>query len=108
MDDTFSPYLVLRIKMKIQNKKIGRYTLHQKIGSGASGEVYLASVKGPFGVDKKVALKMLHPAIGMDHRRRDDFINEARLGVLLKHPNIVEVYELGNVGFPLVYRNGVY
>lgn len=85
----------MRIKMSGQNKKIGRYKILQKIGSGSSGEVYLSSVQGPFGVDKKVALKMLHPAIGTDNRRRDDFINEARLGALLKHPNIVEVYELG-------------
>ena len=94
MDDTFH-HISVRINMARQDKKIGRYTLRQKIGSGSSGDVYLASVKGPFGVDKKVALKMLHPSVGSDNRRRDDFINEARLGALLKHPNIVEVYELG-------------
>lgn len=81
--------------MSAEQKNIGRYKLLQKIGSGASGEVYLASIHGPLGIEKKIALKMLHPSIGANAQKRDDFINEARLGSLLKHPNIVEVFELG-------------
>ena len=66
--------------MAKKKQKIGRYTLLQKIGSGSSGEVFLASVQGPLGSEKKLALKMLHPSINADSQRRDDFINEARLG----------------------------
>ena len=75
---------------------IGRYALQELLGKGAMGEVYRAILHGPAGFQKTVALKVLLPSITT---RNTDFratlTNEARLGGLLKHPNVVETYELG-------------
>jgi predicted ATPase len=54
------------------------------------GVVYEAILHGPAGFEKRVALKVLHTqGRGLAH--------EARLGGLMRHPNVVEVYELGEV-----------
>ena len=76
--------------------KLGRYILQKKLGHGAAGEVYHAVLHGPMGFRKSVALKVLFPFLGdMSENIQRDLINEARLGSVLKHPNIVETYELG-------------
>ena len=77
-------------------QKLGRYILQQRLGHGAAGEVYHAVLHGPMGFRKSVALKVLFPFLGdMSDNIQRDLINEARLGSVLKHPNIVETYELG-------------
>ena len=73
---------------------IGRYQLERVLGRGAMGEVYEATLLGPAGFRKKVALKVIYQAEKLNSHR-SDLINEARFGGLLKHPNVVETYELG-------------
>ncbi|MBX2799694.1 MAG: protein kinase [Myxococcales bacterium] len=68
--------------------RIGRYDIVRLLGEGGAGRVYEAVLNGPLGFRKGVALKVLR-----DERR--DLVREARLGGLLRHPNVVEVYELG-------------
>ena len=72
--------------------RIGRYTLLTRLGSGSAGEVWEALLEGPVGFRKRVALKLVAA------RARDiaGLRHEARLGALLRHPNIVDVYELGS------------
>jgi serine/threonine protein kinase len=73
---------------------IGKYRLKSKIGSGASGSVYLA-------VDtfsqSEVALKVLDRSILDDPSRRDfvqrQFLNEASLVGKLSHPHIVSILD---------------
>ncbi|MEZ4321745.1 MAG: protein kinase [Myxococcota bacterium] len=59
------------------------------LGEGGQGQVYEAILEGPAGFRKRVALKVLHDGDGL---RR-----EARIGGLLCHPNLVDVYEVGEV-----------
>ena len=78
------------------NQQLGRYILQKSLGHGAAGEVYLAVLHGPMGFRRTVALKVLFPVMGEAAKEfYDDLIKEARLGSVLKHPNIVETYELG-------------
>ncbi len=70
---------------------IGRYTLLSRLGLGAAGEVWEALLEGPVGFRKRVALKL----VSAGARDVEALRHEARLGALLRHPNIVDVYELG-------------
>ena len=57
--------------------------------------VYRAVLHGPAGFRKPVALKVLRTLKGERVLENiDDLMREARLGGLLRHPNIVDVYEL--------------
>lgn len=60
-------------------------------------EVFRARLDGPMGFQKELAIKRILDSVvreeGGEHVR--SLINEARIGGLLKHPNVIEVYELG-------------
>ena len=59
--------------------------------------VFGAELFGPAGFRKQVALKVVKSEMigDTDGGEAEAFIREARLGGLLKHPSIVDVYELG-------------
>ena len=72
-------------------KQIGRFEVRSKLGHGLHGEVYRAH--DPH-LEREVAIKVLHP-----RRREGDgpavIPDEARILALLRHPNIVSVFEAG-------------
>ena len=74
-------------------QQLGRYTLHDLLGQGGAAKVYEAELNGPAGFRKRVALKVVTNAL--DDELQRDLVNEARLGALLRHPNVVDIYELG-------------
>ena len=78
---------------------LGRYELVAVLGKGGFAQVFEAELNGPAGFRKRVAVKVIKLEILARGEREhvDFFIREARLGGLLKHPNIVDVYELGEI-----------
>ena len=78
--------------------KFGKYRIVRKMGAGAFGVVYEAQIPGPMGFAKQVALKMIRSQMGADEQFVKSMINEARLGGVLHHPNIVDVLEFDQVG----------
>lgn len=69
---------------------IGRFEVMRELGRGAQGVVWLA--RDPT-LDRPVAIKTLHPQnVGADTHR---LMKEALLVSRLAHPNIVQVYEIG-------------
>ncbi len=75
--------------------RFGRYRLQEIVGEGSSGRVFRSQLIGPAGFAKPVAIKMLRCLPEkIDTQARKDLINEARLGVLLRHPNLIDIYEL--------------
>jgi len=75
---------------------LGKYDVVREIGRGSMGTVYLGH--DPFGA-RDVAIKVAHPeavagSLGAG-RYRKLFFNEAKVAGMLKHPNIVQVYDAG-------------
>ena len=58
-------------------------------------DVKLAMQRGPAGFEKLVVLKLVHEALASDKQIVDMLLDEAKLSALIKHPNVVDVYELG-------------
>src|SRR5690606_8408647 len=76
----------------------GRYELLERIATGGMAEVYLARSFGVAGFEKRLVVKRIRPELADDPRFVQMFINEAKIGVHLNHPNVVQVHELGRVG----------
>jgi serine/threonine-protein kinase len=72
----------------------GRYELEGKLGEGAMGVAYRARDKN---LGRVVALKMLAPEMGSEDELRLRFQREAEAIGRLSHPNIVSVYDMGEV-----------
>src|SRR5215475_589161 len=77
----------------------GRYLLHNAIGSGASGRVYVADDQR---LRRRVAVKVLHSALADDAAFLRRFRAEAQLAASLRHANIVTVYDWGEDDVPFM------
>ncbi|WP_404369746.1 serine/threonine protein kinase [Corallococcus coralloides] len=75
----------------------GRYELLRKLATGGMGAVYLARQKGPVGFQKLLVVKRLLPHLSEDDEFLQMFLDEARIAALLNHPNIAQIYEMGDV-----------
>ena len=73
---------------------LGTYRIESLIGRGGMGAVYLAT---DTRLDRRVALKVLSPELAEDEAFRDRFVVESRTAASLDHPNIVPVYEAGEI-----------
>jgi tetratricopeptide (TPR) repeat protein len=71
---------------------IGRYEIVRRLGSGATGVVYLAQDPS---LGRQVALKLLSPHLSQDAIGIRRFTDEARAASRLDHPHIVAVHEIG-------------
>jgi len=76
-------------------QQFGSYVILDALGAGGMGEVYLAR---DTRLDRTVALKILPPDISTDKRRMQRFRQEAKVASSLNQPNILTVYEFGEVG----------
>ena len=77
----------------------GKYRLQRLVGRGGFASVYLAELQGEYGFRKTVALKVLRRQLeSLQDLVSAEFLNEARLGASIRHPNMVEFYECGRVG----------
>jgi Protein kinase domain len=68
------------------------YRIEALVGRGGMGVVYLAE---DMRLRRKVALKLVSPALVEDEAFRDRFLRESELAASLDHPNIVPIYEAG-------------
>jgi tetratricopeptide (TPR) repeat protein/predicted Ser/Thr protein kinase len=74
--------------------RLGRYEIVREISRGKGGSVYEA--RDP-SLDRRVALKVLDTErIGGQPLRR--FLREGRLLARVRHPNVVQIHELGRDG----------
>lgn len=81
-------------------QNIGRYRIDAPLGAGAMAEVYLAYDPS---IERKLAIKVLNPALrgNADVARR--FLAEARAAGMLSHPHIVTIHDVGQAdGVPYI------
>jgi serine/threonine protein kinase/Tol biopolymer transport system component len=78
----------------LTGRTVGSYQVLGELGRGGMGEVYLA-----FDDDlkRKIALKFLRAELTGDRRRLRRFQQEARAASALNHPNILTVFEIGQM-----------
>ncbi len=74
--------------------RLGRYQLNSRIGSGGMGEVYRAH---DMQLEREVAIKLLAPIHTSNEAWLRRFYREARAAGAVNHPNILTIYEIGNV-----------
>jgi non-specific serine/threonine protein kinase len=75
--------------------RLGRYEIRSLIGAGGMGEVYLAH---DGQLQRPVALKILAANVRNDAELRKRLEYEARAASALNHPNILTVYDVGQLG----------
>jgi serine/threonine protein kinase/Tol biopolymer transport system component len=75
--------------------RIGPFRVVREVGQGGMGVVYEAYDDR---LERRVALKVLHPEIATDADLRERLIWDARAASRLSHPNVVTVYEVGSHG----------
>ncbi|MDP9388249.1 MAG: serine/threonine protein kinase, partial [Actinomycetota bacterium] len=73
----------------------GRYRLLGPIGTGASAHVFLAD---DVTLRRRVAVKVLHPALAEDESFLRRFRAEAQQAAALTHPNVMRVFDWGESG----------
>ncbi len=73
---------------------IGRYALHDEIASGGMATVHFGRLVGPEGFSRTVAIKRLHPQFAKDPSFSSMFMDEARLAVRIRHPNVVPILDV--------------
>jgi tRNA A-37 threonylcarbamoyl transferase component Bud32 len=73
----------------------GKYVLERELASGGMARVFLATLRGAGGFEKRLVVKQIRPELASDQSFIQRFVAEAKTTVELSHANIVPVYELG-------------
>jgi serine/threonine-protein kinase len=76
-------------------KLIGRYKVQERVGEGAIADVYKAHDPS---IDRVLAIKVLKSEYRQNEQLAARFVREAKAAGALSHPNIVTIYDVGDVG----------
>ena len=76
-------------------RRLGRYRIGERIGSGGVADVYRASAEGAAGFAKTLVVKCLRPHVADEPELVEGLAREARLAQRLQHGNIVQVFDFG-------------
>src|SRR5580704_10867969 len=81
--------------------RLGRYELLLPIAYGGMARVWSARQHGQRGFSKLVAIKTILPHLAHSPEFERMFLDEARIAAGVHHPNVTEIYELGEEGHVL-------
>jgi serine/threonine-protein kinase len=81
--------------------RLGRYELLLPIAYGGMARVWAARLHGQRGFSKLVAIKTILPHLAHSAEFERMFLDEARIAAGVHHPNVTEIYELGEEGHVL-------
>jgi serine/threonine-protein kinase len=74
---------------QLREATLGEYEIYGELGRGGMATVYLAH---EIALDRKVAIKVMSPALVHGEGMVERFKREARTSASLSHPNIIPVY----------------
>ena len=74
---------------------VTRYELLDRIGVGGMAEIFRGKAVAAGGFEKPVAIKRILPHLSQDKRFVELLIAEAKVLSLLKHRNIVQIFDVG-------------
>jgi serine/threonine protein kinase len=78
----------------LTGQEIGHYRIGEMLGQGGMAAVYEAT---DLKLERKVALKLMHPHLASQKSFQQRFLHEARAAASLDHPNIVRVLSFKNL-----------
>ncbi|MBT8496153.1 MAG: serine/threonine protein kinase, partial [Deltaproteobacteria bacterium] len=89
---------------------LGRYRIVSHLATGGMAEIYLARASGIANFEKLVVVKRILPFFATNSEFVEMFLDEARLSAGLHHPNIAQVFDIGdhqgNYFFTMEYVHG--
>ncbi|MEZ4225231.1 MAG: serine/threonine-protein kinase [Polyangiaceae bacterium] len=77
--------------------RIGRYEVVGRLAAGGMAEILLSRLIGPSGFERPVVVKRILPHLAHTSEFSTMFLDEARLVARIRHPNVVQVHELGEI-----------
>ncbi len=75
-----------------------RYKVVSALARGGMAEIFLAKTMGPGGFERPVVIKRLLPHLRSDQSHVRMFLDEARIVAGIRHPNVVDVHDLQQIG----------
>ncbi len=86
-----------------ERNRVGRYHLVERLAVGGMAEVFLACERGTHALDRLLVIKRILPHLAENEEFVRMFMTEAQLAARVNHPNVVQIYELGESGgFPFI------
>jgi serine/threonine-protein kinase len=83
--------------LEIKPEKFGRYVLLDRIGVGGMAEIFRAVMPGAQGFQRTFVVKRIIGERAQSPYFVEMFVREARINAILHHPNIVQVFDFGEV-----------
>jgi serine/threonine protein kinase len=77
--------------------QFGKYSLVARLATGGMAEIFLARLTGVAGFEKLVCIKRILPHLARDKQFVAMFLDEARIAARISHPNVCQVFELGEI-----------
>jgi serine/threonine-protein kinase len=77
--------------------RFGKYSLVARLATGGMAEIFLARLQGAAGFEKLVCIKRILPHLARDKQFVAMFLDEARIAARISHPNVCQVFELGEL-----------
>ena len=78
-------------------RQFGKYTLMRKLAAGGMAELFLALHRSVAGFEKLVVIKRILPSMNQDKAFIEMLLHEARIAATLSHPNIVQIFDVGQI-----------
>nr|WP_326491721.1 protein kinase [Myxococcus stipitatus] len=78
-----------------RGERIGKYEVVTQLSVGGMAELFLGFTSGPGGFRKYVVIKRILPDVRDNEQFERMFLDEARITAAFNHPNIAQVFDLG-------------
>jgi len=86
------------VRSLVPGTLVDRYELVSPVGEGGMAQVWVARQKGKHGFEKLFAFKCIHDRFADVPAFRSMFLDEARIASAIEHPNVAQVFDLGEAG----------